>query len=408
MGELFELRSTPELESPVMIVALDGWIDAGLGGATALAAIVRQVETSTIAEFDADYLLDHRARRPTMRLENGINAGLTWPTIELQALTDLDGNDAVLLVGYEPDHAWRAFSDAVTNLALELGVRLVTGLGAYPAPVPHTRPTGVVSTATTEELARQVGSVAGRIDVPAGVLAAIERCCADHGLPAVGLWAQVPHYAAAMPYPAAAAALVTALDRVCGLRFDAADLTRDAEATKARLDELVSGSVEHIELVRQLEQEVDAVEAGEPLPGHGRRAGRRAGAVPARAGRLTPPGQRGRRRVVGRPVDVGPGRELDDRALHLEGVGLGLGQLPGQVAPAAVGVAVLARLVGLALLVGPGGRSGPTRPRPCRRCRGSRRWCWPLCRSRGRGRGTSCGRRRRPAAWSVRRRPAAG
>ena len=77
---------------PVMIVALEGWIDAGYGGATALASILRQVETTTIAEFDADYLLDHRARRPTMRLEDGVNTGLTWPSIELRALTDTEGN----------------------------------------------------------------------------------------------------------------------------------------------------------------------------------------------------------------------------------------------------------------------------------------------------------------------------
>jgi hypothetical protein len=260
MSPLFELRSTPDLDSPVMIVALEGWIDAGFGGAAALASMLGQAETSTIAEFDADYLLDHRARRPTMRLEDGVNTGLTWPSIEMRALTDLEGNDAVLLVGYEPDHAWQAFSDAVTSLALELGVRLVTGLGAYPAPVPHTRPTSVVSTATSRDLALQVGSVPGRIDVPAGVLAVIERQCADHGLPAVGLWAQVPHYAAAMPYPAAAAALIQALDRLTGLRFETAELVREGQATNARLDELVAGSAEHVELVRQLERQVDSIE----------------------------------------------------------------------------------------------------------------------------------------------------
>jgi predicted ATP-grasp superfamily ATP-dependent carboligase len=166
-------------------------------------------------------------------------------------------------VGYEPDHAWRAFSDAVATLALELGVRLVTGLGAYPAPVPHTRATGVVSTATSRDLARQVGSVPGRIDVPAGVLAVIEQRCADQGLPAVGLWAQVPHYAAAMPYPAAAAALIQALARVTGLRFDTEELTVEAQATRNRLDELVSNSAEHVDLVRQLERQVDSVEGDE-------------------------------------------------------------------------------------------------------------------------------------------------
>ncbi len=30
-------------------------------------------------EHDTDQLLDHRARRPTMSLNNGVHAGLTWP-----------------------------------------------------------------------------------------------------------------------------------------------------------------------------------------------------------------------------------------------------------------------------------------------------------------------------------------
>ena len=50
----------------------------------------------------------------------------------------------------------------------DFGTRLVLGLGAYPAPVPHTRPTQLASTATTPELAQRVGSpVGGTINVPA-------------------------------------------------------------------------------------------------------------------------------------------------------------------------------------------------------------------------------------------------
>ena len=85
------------------------------------------------------------------------------------------------------------------------------GLGAFPAPVPHTRPVRLASTATTQELAAQVGFVPGTIDVPAGIHAALERGFADAGIPAVGLWARVPHYVAAMPYPAASAALLDGL-----------------------------------------------------------------------------------------------------------------------------------------------------------------------------------------------------
>jgi predicted ATP-grasp superfamily ATP-dependent carboligase len=128
--------------------------------------------------------------------------------------------------------------------------------------VPHTRPIRVVSTATSEELAAQVGVLPGQIDVPSGISSAIERRCVDIGIPAVGLWAQVPHYASAMPYPAAAAALIEVLDQVTGLRFGTGDLLDEATKARSRLDELVANSPEHLDLVRQLEVQVDASDQG--------------------------------------------------------------------------------------------------------------------------------------------------
>jgi predicted ATP-grasp superfamily ATP-dependent carboligase len=260
---IYELIERPDLEHPVLVLGLDGWIDAGLAGSHAVETITSGLDMATVATFDADVLLDHRARRPTMHLDEGINTGLTWPSIELRAATDRQGNEALLLLGVEPDHTWGAFSRAVVDLAVEFGCRMAVGLGAYPAPVPHTRATGVMATATTRELAEQVGYVHGRIDVPAGVHAAIERRCAEEGVPAVGLWAQVPHYAAAMPFPAGALVLVEALERVAGLDFDRGTLAAEADATLARLDALVSNSDEHVEMVRQLEVHVDALEAAE-------------------------------------------------------------------------------------------------------------------------------------------------
>ncbi|HMQ26228.1 MAG TPA: PAC2 family protein [Acidimicrobiales bacterium] len=105
------------------------------------------------------------------------------------------------------------------------------------------------------------------MSLPAGVQAAIERQSAEVGLPAMGLWAQVPHYAAAMPYPAAAAALIDGLGDIGGLSLDSQALHDEAVATRTRLDELGADSHEHQELVAQLEAHVDAQLRGEPLPG---------------------------------------------------------------------------------------------------------------------------------------------
>lgn len=265
---LYEIHEDLDLDSPVLIMALEGWIDAGAGAARATAALTDSLDTVLVASFDADELLDHRARRPVMELVDGMNTGLIWPSIELHAATDDAGHDLLLLVGAEPDHTWRKFADAAVDLAMHFGTRLVLGLGAYPAPVPHTRPTSLASTATTRELADRVGPIGGSINVPAGVQAAVERRCAEMGLPAVGLWAQVPHYAAAMPYPAAAAALVDGVAEVGGLVLDSQVLHDEAVATRARLDDLVGESDEHRELVHQLEIHVDtegAAEDGPPL-----------------------------------------------------------------------------------------------------------------------------------------------
>ena len=258
MSELYEFHAHPDLESPVLILALEGWIDAGRAGARDAAAILEGAETALVVSFDTDLLLDHRSRRPVMHLRDGLNTGLTWPSIEMHAFADSSGNEVLMLTGAEPDHRWRAFTNAVVDLALEFGVRQVVGVGAYPAPVPHTRPPLLATTATDAALAAQVGSVRSNIDVPSGIGGAIEERCAEVGLPAVGLWAQVPHYAATMPYPAASLALVEAVNDLAQMSVPTGTLAQEANETGARLDELVADSPEHVALLRQLEEQADA------------------------------------------------------------------------------------------------------------------------------------------------------
>src|SRR5439155_12032210 len=150
------------------------------------------------------------------------------------------------------------FCDATVGLARDFGTRLVAGLGAFPAPVPHTRPCRLAATATSAELAAAVGFVPGTLDVPGGVQAALEQAFAAAGIPAVGLWARVPHYVAAMPYPEASAALLEGLAVVAGVHVPSSDLRRTGEEARQRVDTLVAQNPEHVELVRQLEAQVDA------------------------------------------------------------------------------------------------------------------------------------------------------
>jgi proteasome assembly chaperone (PAC2) family protein len=261
---LYERRSSRQPDRPVLVVSLEGWVDAGLGAASATGALLGSVPTEVLATFDGDDLIDQRARRPVLRIVDGVNAGLNWPEIRLLVGEDRDGNDMVFLVGPEPDLHWRSFVAGVVELAQELGVRLVVGLGAFPAAAPHTRPIRLAATATNPDLASRVGVVPGTLEVPAGIEAALEEAFSDTEIPAVGLWARVPHYVSAMPYPAASAALVDGLASVAGLTLDSTALHAAADVTRSRVDELISQSTEHKAMVSQLEDNIDAAE-GTPL-----------------------------------------------------------------------------------------------------------------------------------------------
>ena len=259
-SDLYELRARPELDDPVLVMAPEGWIDAGLGGAGAVGAMLATMETEVVASFDVDRLLDHRARRPVSHMLDGVYTDLVWPALDLLAGQDADGRSILVLAGPEPDHEWRSFADAVAQLAVQFGVRLAVGLGAFPAGVPHTRTARLAATASNAQLANQVGVVSGVVQVPAGVLAAIERRLLQLEIPTIAIWARVPHYAASMPYPPASLQLLEGLQAVAGIRVEVPELVEAAQATKTQLEELTANSVQHTALVRQLEAQVDAEE----------------------------------------------------------------------------------------------------------------------------------------------------
>ncbi|MGH3788377.1 MAG: proteasome assembly chaperone family protein [Pseudonocardiaceae bacterium] len=260
----YELHTHRALESPVLLLATESWLDAGFGAQGAIAAIFEAIPTEVLATFCADELIDFRSRRPIARISDGVLAGLNWPEIELRVGQDGAGKSVLALVGPEPDMAWHAFVRAVVGLAKELGVRLVVGLGAYPAPVPHTRPVRLTGIATVAELAEQVGVVPGATEVPAGIQTALQEGFAAAGIPAIGIWARVPHYLASLPYPAASAALVDALAGVAGLKLDAAELHAAAANVLTQIDDVLATSAEHREVVRGLEAVFDGELATPP------------------------------------------------------------------------------------------------------------------------------------------------
>lgn len=262
MSDLYRVHTQPVLDAPVLVVALEGWVDAGLGAANAVSSLVEQHSTSDLVTFESDHFLDMRARRPIVRIVDGITTELQWPRTQVRHGHDDAGSDLLFLIGPEPDYHWHDFVGAIVELVLRFGVRMVVGLGAFPAPAPHTRPVRLAATAPqhSAELVERVGVVQGELEVPAGVLSAIELGLGDESVPTVSLWARVPHYVSAMPFPLASAALVDGLAAVAGLVLDSTELRAAGDRARGQVDELIADNAEHLSMVQKLEEAIDSSE----------------------------------------------------------------------------------------------------------------------------------------------------
>ena len=255
--EIFELLEDLDLESPVLVLALDGWVEAAGVTRSAIQQVRKVSEMKLVARFNTDRLLDHRARRPTMRLVDGVVQRLDWPTIELHLLEQGNQRPLLLLHGPEPDHEWKHFAQSVVKLALNLHVGLVVGLGSYPAAVPHTRSTRLACTASTPELIEKLDFVTASLEIPAGIQASIEVASAAAGIQAIGIWAQVPHYLSASGFPPATMALLEGFTQLTGIDIGLGSLVEKSLATRSRLDDLIVQNPEHVTMLEKLEEAYD-------------------------------------------------------------------------------------------------------------------------------------------------------
>ena len=232
---LYRLEGTPEIVAPTLIVAFDGWVDAGHASTTAAARLVEDGEL--VATFDADELFDYRARRPTLEILDGKPASLTWPELTIRRTHGGDGRDVLVLTGPEPDFRWRELADAAVELARRFGVVEWISLGAIPAAVPHTRPVPILGTSSRPGLLRgdvQAGP-AGMLRVPSAAISVLDLTVSGAGIAAIGYYAQVPHYVAGL-FPAAAVELLRAVGRHIGGESSLGSLPEEARQLAARLD----------------------------------------------------------------------------------------------------------------------------------------------------------------------------
>lgn len=241
-----------------LVIALQGYADAGQAIAQASTHLLEALEHHPVASFNVDELLDYRSRRPGVTIDNSKVVDRENVSIDLHLLKDVDGKPFLLLSGPEPDLKWRAFSDAVVELTQHTHVDRVISLYAAPMTVPHTRPMVVSAHSTNPQLIKAYHSWPNRMIIPGAAALETELQLGKEGIETVGFTAHVPHYIAASEYPEATHSLLKAVAHGAERQLPLRALESDMARVRHQLAEQVEESQEIAAVVSALEGQYDA------------------------------------------------------------------------------------------------------------------------------------------------------
>jgi predicted ATP-grasp superfamily ATP-dependent carboligase len=262
----------------LLVVAFEGWNDAGEAASGVARSLAETLGLEPVAELDGERYIDYQFNRPQIGLDDDGERNLVWPRIELLAAPDAsevlaastdgstpDGSatEVFVLLGAEPSRSWRGFAAEIVDLVDVYAITSVVFLGAMLADVPHTRPISVFVSSENADVRGQLGLERSTYEGPVGILSVLGDAVETAGVPALSIWASVPHYVHNAPSPKATLALIEKLDELSGVSVPRGDLEDEAVAWESGIDALAADDDDMAGYIEQLEQARDTVDSPE-------------------------------------------------------------------------------------------------------------------------------------------------
>ncbi len=253
----------PTLRRPKAVLAWEGWNDACDAASGATAFLLGQHELEPFAILEPEDFYDFQSSRPKVEIGDGSTRHITWPATRFYAveLPDQD-RDLVIVVGDEPNLRWKTYTRLVAQVLTDTDVEQALTLGAFLAQVAHTVPVPLVSVATDPGLVAAQQLAMSDYEGPTGIAGVMLEAFKEIGMPALSIWAAVPHYLAANPNPKAMLALLNQAATAFGISIDTTELARVAEEFQSRVDEAMAENESFVAYVRRLEKESTGVPSG--------------------------------------------------------------------------------------------------------------------------------------------------
>ena len=256
-----EIKKAPNLREPALLMAFAGWNDASSAATTAASFITEKMGGLEFARIDSDPFYNFQDMRPQVSLDENNRRKITWPTNTFYACEtpNLD-HDVVVFLGVEPHLQWGRFSRIILSMVRECRVRMAVTVGALLADVYHRSRVRITGTSTNPNLASRLGLKPSRYEGPTGIVGVLNNLFRDENLPAVSVWANVPHYVNVSPNPKAALALVERLSDFLSYPLSLSELEAGAHEFEEKVDEALEKNKSVREYVDQLKIKDDGAE----------------------------------------------------------------------------------------------------------------------------------------------------
>lgn len=279
----------------VLVVAFDGWNDAGEAASALISQLRENGSYEPVYSVDPELYFDYQYTRPQIATDAEGHRALTWPeaTLLRPARITRGGTQLWLLTGVEPARAWQGFAAEFIDVALREDVTGIITIGSMMSDVPHTRPISVFSGSENEQVRGALDLERSSYEGPVGILSVLSQAADAVGIPTASLWASVPHYVAGhTPSPKATLALLERLEALTGASVPHGELATDSAAWEASIDAAAADDEEMTEYIRQLERTRDTWDSpeasGDAIAQEFERYLRRRGDGPAKPGRDDP------------------------------------------------------------------------------------------------------------------------
>jgi hypothetical protein len=252
------MQIRPDLAGSAMLLAYEGWNDAGEAASSALAFVNDAVRTVPLAEIDPEEFYDFTVRRPHVAVEECENGArrrqILWPVSEFRFGSIDEDRTVVVGIGIEPHLRWRSYCECVAEVAKTVGVTRVVILGSYLADVVYSQPVLVTGVASRPEGLAGIDIDGSPYEGPTGIVGVLADHLEHLGFEVVCLWAGLPHYITATPNPRGALALVQRLTATLGIQLNEQPLLEQAAEFEQHISQMVAADSELADYVKQLKK----------------------------------------------------------------------------------------------------------------------------------------------------------